>query len=93
MRAFAHDLKHAVRLLVRQPGVTIVAIVTLALGIGANAAIFSAVDAILLRPLPYDEPDRLVMIWEKRQAEGVLDNFVAAADYMDWARMNTTLAW
>ena len=89
MRAFAHDLKHAVRLLVRQPGVTIVAIVTLALGIGANAAIFSAVDAILLRPLPYEEPDRLVMIWEKRQAEGVLDNFVAAADYMDWARMNT----
>jgi putative ABC transport system permease protein len=89
MRAFAHDLKHAVRLLVRQPGVTVIAIVTLALGIGANAAIFSAVDAILLRPLPYAEPDRLVMVWEKRQAEGVLDNLVAAADYMDWARMNT----
>jgi putative ABC transport system permease protein len=89
MAAFAHDLKHAVRLLVRQPGVTIVAMVTLALGIGANAAIFSAVDAILLRPLPYEEPDRLVMVWEKRQAEGVLDNLVAAADYLDWARMNT----
>jgi putative ABC transport system permease protein len=89
MRAFAHDLKHALRLLVRQPGVTFVAIVTLALGIGANAAIFSAVDAILLRPPPYEDPDRLVMVWEKRQAEGVLDNLVAAADYMDWARMNT----
>jgi predicted permease len=89
MRAFVHDLKHAVRLLVRQPGVTIIAIVTLSLGIGANAAIFSAVDAILLRPLPYDEPDRLVMVWEKRPAEGVLDNLVAAADYLDWARMNT----
>ena len=89
MRAFVHDLKHAIRLLVRQPGVTIVAIVTLALGIGANAAIFSAVDAILLRPLPYEDPDRLVMVWEKRQAEGVLDNLVAAADFMDWARMNT----
>jgi putative ABC transport system permease protein len=89
MRAFAHDVKHAVRLLVRQPGVTGVAIVTLALGIGGNAAIFSAVDAILLRPLPYDEPDRLVMVWEKRQSEGVLDNLVAAADYSDWARTNT----
>jgi predicted permease len=89
MRAFLHDLKHAVRLLVRQPGVTIVAVVTLSLGIGANAAIFSAVDAILLRPLPYDAPDRLVMVWEKRQAEGVLDNLVAAADYMDWSRMHT----
>jgi predicted permease len=90
MRAFAHDLKHAVRLLVRQPGITVIAVVTLALGIGANAAIFSAVDAILLRPLPYDEPDRLVMVWEKRPAEGVLDNLVAAADYLDWARMNVT---
>ncbi len=89
MRAFTHDLKHAVRLLVRQPGVTIVAIVTLALGIGANAAIFSAVDAILLRPLPYEDPDRLVMVWEKRQAEGVLDNLVAPADYVDWARMSS----
>jgi putative ABC transport system permease protein len=89
MRAFAHDLKHAVRLLARQPGVTVVAVVTLALGIGANAAIFSAVDAILLRPLPYENPGRLVMVWEKRQAEGVFDNLVAPADYMDWAKMNT----
>jgi putative ABC transport system permease protein len=89
MRAFVHDLKHALRLLVRQPGVTIIAVITLALGIGANAAIFSAVNAILLREPPYEEPDRLVMVWEKRAAEGVLDNLVAAADFLDWARMNT----
>jgi len=90
MSVLKQDLRHALRLVVRQPGVTIVALLTLALGIGANTAIFSAVDAVLLRPLPYEEPDRLVMVWEKRQAEGVLDNVVAPADYVDWAKMNTT---
>ena len=78
-----------VRLLVKQPGVTVVALLTLAIGIGGNTAIFSAVDALLLRPLPYHEPDRLVKVWEKRAAEGVLDNVVAPADFIDWARMNT----
>ena len=90
MSVLRQDLRHAVRLVVRQPGLTMVALLTLALGIGANTAIFSAVDAVLLRPLPYDEPDELVMVWEKRQAEGVLDNVVAPADYVDWAKLNTT---
>jgi putative ABC transport system permease protein len=89
MRTLRHDVRHAVRLSVRQPGVTVLVVLTLALGIGANTAIFSTVDAVLLRPLPYDEPDRLVMVWEKRAAEGVFDNVVAPADYVDWARMNT----
>ncbi len=89
MHALGQDIRYAWRLMVRQQGVTIVAVLTLALGIGANAAIFSAVDSILLRPLPYDDPDRLVMVWEKRQSEGVMNNVVAPADYLDWARMNT----
>jgi putative ABC transport system permease protein len=89
MAALRQDLRYAIRMLGRQPGTTAVAILTLALGIGGNAAIFSAVDSLLLRPLPYHDPDRLVMIWEKRHAEGVLDNTVAPADYVDWARMNT----
>jgi predicted permease len=89
MRALRQDLRYALRLIVSQPGVTIVALLTMALGIGANTAIFSAVDAILLRPLPYDDPDRLVVVWEKRPAEGVMNNVVAPADYVDWARMNT----
>ena len=89
MAALLHDLRYAVRMLFRQPGTTTIAILTLAIGIGANAAIVSAVDALLLRPLPYHDPDRLVMIWEKRQAESVYDNVVAPADYLDWVRMST----
>ena len=89
MHALLRDARFAGRLLVKQPGVTIVALLTLAIGIGGNTAMFSAVDALLLRPLPYHEPDRLVKVWEKRPAEGVLDNVVAPADFIDWARMNT----
>jgi predicted permease len=88
MHALKQDLTYAVRLLVKHPGATVVAILTLALGIGANTAIFSAVNAILLRPLPYADPDRLVMVFEKRLAEGVLDNVVSPADFLDWSRMN-----
>jgi putative ABC transport system permease protein len=87
---FRHDFRQAVRLLVRQPGITVIAVVTLALGIGANAAIFSAVDAVLLRALPWAEPDRLVMIWEKRPHEGVMNNNVAPADFLDWSRSATS---
>ena len=88
MHAIRQDLTYAIRLLVKQPGVTFIAILTLALGIGANTAIFSAVNAILLRPLPYADPDRLVMVFEKRLAEGVLDNVVSPADFLDWSKMN-----
>jgi putative ABC transport system permease protein len=90
VHAFRQDVNYAFRVLARQPGVTLVAILTLALGIGANSAIFSAVNAVLLSPLPYDQPDRLMTVWEKRPGEGVMDNVVAPADYVDWARMNTS---
>jgi len=89
MAALLQDLRYASRMLIRQPALTAVAVGTLAIGIGANAAMLAAVDVLLLRPLPYHDPDRLVMIWEKRQAEGVFDNTVAPADYLDWERMHT----
>src|SRR5687768_6604739 len=65
MSTVLKDLRHAVRQLANAPGFTLVAIITLALGIGANTAIFSVVDAVLLRPLPYPDSDRLVSIQER----------------------------
>jgi putative ABC transport system permease protein len=92
VQAFRQDVRYALRLLVKQPGISIVAILTLALGIGANTAIFSAVNAVLLRPLPYPGADRLVMVWEKRHTEGVLDNVVSPADFLDWSKMHRSFS-
>src|SRR5687768_13220969 len=65
MAAFVQDLKYAARALRRSPAFAAVALLTLALGVGLTTAIFSALDAVLLRPLPWGEPDRTVMIWSK----------------------------
>ena len=89
MRTFSVDLRHGLRLLRRYPASSLLAVLTLALGIGANSAIFSVVDAVLLRALPYPDPDRLVMVWEKRPAEGVLTNVVSPADFLDWKKRQT----
>ena len=87
MDTLRYDLRHAVRTMRRQPVTSLIIVMTLALAIGANTAVFSAVHTVLIRPLPYPEPTSLVMVWEKREAEGVMNNSVSAADYLDWARM------
>ena len=89
MNGVRRDLRFALRALRARPGFTAVAVATLALAIGANVTVFSAVYGVLLRPLPYPEPERLVVLWARRQAEGFPRVSHTGADfraYQRWAR-------
>ena len=83
-----HDLRYAARTLLKNPAFTVVAVIALALGIGANTAIFSVVNTVLLRPLPYKDPERLVMVWEEAAKHGYPRDVPTAANFIDWRDQN-----
>src|ERR1700693_2860347 len=87
------NLRHGVRFLRRNPGFSATAILLLALGIGANTAIFSVVNAVLLRPLPYQDSSRIMQIWHVPPAKsfpGMSFFSVSPANFLDWQRQNTS---
>jgi putative ABC transport system permease protein len=87
MSALKHDVRYALRVLRNSPGFAAVAIVTIALAVGSNTAIFSFVNGMVLNPLPYDEADRIVRVLERRPDGGL--NAVSTLNYLDWAEQNT----
>jgi putative ABC transport system permease protein len=92
VEATAQDLRYALRMLRNSPGFTAVAILTLALGIGATTAIFSVIDSVLLRPLPYKDPAGLVLVWENNSQHPNPHNTVSPPDFLDWQSRNNVFA-
>ena len=85
---FKQDLRYGLRMLVKNKAFTVVAVLTLGLGIGANTAIFSVVNAVLLRPLPFEQPDRLVMVWQTNVQTGSLQDPASFLNLVDWQQQN-----
>ena len=86
METMLHDLRFGLRMMLRSPGFTFIALLTLTLGIGANTAIFSVVNTVLLRPLPYHDPNRLVVLWESQEQVG--QESPSLPDFVDWRERN-----
>jgi putative ABC transport system permease protein len=84
-----HDLRYGMRMLLKHRGFALISLITLALGIGANTAIFTVVDATLIQPLPYPNANRVVMVWEHRMPDGEPQNVTSPATFLNWQQDNT----
>ena len=87
-----HDIRYAFRMLRKSPGFTILVVLILALGIGANTGVFSVVNSVLLNPLPYPDADRLVLLWETNPRLGVERDGPSGPNYLDWKEQNQSFA-
>src|SRR5438128_7143620 len=92
MDSLLRDLRFSVRSLLKRPALTIIAIVTLAIGIGANTAIFSVVNALLLKPLPYPDPDRLAVLWLRSPGINIPQDWPSPGQYLDIQQQNRSFA-
>jgi putative ABC transport system permease protein len=91
MKTLSQDFRYGIRVMLKSRGFTAAAVIALALGIGANAAIFSVVNAVLLRPLPYPDPERVVTVWQNLQARGGPEReYTSPADFNDWKEQSQT---
>ena len=92
METLFKDIRYGVRGLIKRPGFTVIALITLALGIGANTAIFSVINAVLLRPLQFKDPEQLVIVWEDASFAGFPQNTPAPGIYFDWKNQNQSFS-
>src|SRR5258706_15405047 len=88
MEMFWQDIRYGVRMLLKAPGISIVPTIALALGIGANTAIFSVVNAALLRPLPFSNSERLMNVWETHSPRGYVSGSASYPNFVDWREQN-----
>jgi putative ABC transport system permease protein len=93
IESFIMDLRYGTRSLLKKPGFTVTAVVALALGIGANTAIFSVINGVLLRSLSYAQPENIVMLWEANLSRTRLQNVVSPANFFDWQKGSTSFEY
>jgi len=90
MQNFLQDMRFGLRMLLKNPGFAVVAVIALSLGIGANTAIFSVVNGVLLRPLPYPQPEQLTMVWLDNRRQGIREDVTSYPNFLDWRNQNKT---